>query len=543
MAFSYFGYLRNHDRRNGKAHPGNRKAMIGCEMLELREQLSLTFTEFPLPPAPDPALPYRDLGTIVTGSDGNLWFLQSYSEKKGLGELTLSVGRMTPEGEFTEFPINTESYYSFLTAGEDGNLWISTQSRIYRLTTSGLITDFKLPEEYEVKSIAVTSKSTVWFDATLYDDKNFNLSFGIGRIDLSGKLSFQKTFNRLINIYNIRLGPAGGLWVSGRRRHPRDDFEGNQILGRFQDDQLKVRSYGKGYEFPPMIVGPDRSMWFDSDWWTKNSDRILERFVGVFSFDSQGRFRRFETLTSGFGIATGPDGNLWTIGRSADYKNLPVINRLTPNGIVTVFTTELNLTDNDWYGLQPYITGGPADSIWIADKTNNGKIIQVSNLNSLSGSLDSRFETSIRSHHGENYSKFDNITSLAHPRFAGTAPKGSTVTLYASQLSEGGLKPEANNSSIRLGSVQVNRNGIWQLKSKPTLANGKYLIYAGLGDNQQKTELLYPLSNNIVSPDYETDGKSPLIVARRIPSIISKTDSNSVRQAKQRPATAKITIA
>lgn len=63
-------------------------------------------------------------GAIINGPDGNLWFLEPYGN---------TIGRVTPQGTVTEFPVPT-SYASQpqpavvgITVGPDGNIWFGEQ--------------------------------------------------------------------------------------------------------------------------------------------------------------------------------------------------------------------------------------------------------------------------------------------------------------------------------------------------------------------------------------------------------------------------------
>src|SRR4029077_15908696 len=59
----------------------------------------------------------RPIG-IAAGADGNLWFIEPGA--------TNAVGRITPMGEVSEYPIPTANAEpSGITAGPDGNLWIT----------------------------------------------------------------------------------------------------------------------------------------------------------------------------------------------------------------------------------------------------------------------------------------------------------------------------------------------------------------------------------------------------------------------------------
>src|SRR3989442_14538742 len=88
------------------------------------EGATLPFTEFPLPAGSAP------LG-ITAGPDGNLWFTEPAANK---------IGRITPAGAGTQFPIPTDSSGpGAITAGPDGKLWVTdvTTNQIGRITAPG----------------------------------------------------------------------------------------------------------------------------------------------------------------------------------------------------------------------------------------------------------------------------------------------------------------------------------------------------------------------------------------------------------------------
>ena len=65
---------------------------------------------------------------ITAGPDGNLWFTECISNA---GSCSYSkIGRITPNGQITEFPLPTPTKYNEphgITAGPDGNLWFTEE--------------------------------------------------------------------------------------------------------------------------------------------------------------------------------------------------------------------------------------------------------------------------------------------------------------------------------------------------------------------------------------------------------------------------------
>jgi hypothetical protein len=72
-------------------------------------------------------------GAITPGADGNLWFTESVGK----------VGRVTPAGVMTEFPIIGAGALNGIAAGPDNAPWAAdTSGRIDRVSTSGSITAY-----------------------------------------------------------------------------------------------------------------------------------------------------------------------------------------------------------------------------------------------------------------------------------------------------------------------------------------------------------------------------------------------------------------
>jgi len=82
--------------------------------------------------------PLPNIASITQGPDGNFWFTE------GDGN---NIGRVTPGGRLTEFPIpTTNSGAQAMVAGRDGNLWFTefAASKIGRITPDGEICEFPL---------------------------------------------------------------------------------------------------------------------------------------------------------------------------------------------------------------------------------------------------------------------------------------------------------------------------------------------------------------------------------------------------------------
>ena len=114
-------------------------------------------------PSPD-----RRPGFVTAGADGNLWFTESSADGSASW-----VGRATPAGVITEFPIFTSSPLgpARITAGPDGNVWFvepgspdAPLAAVGRVTPDGMITEFVTPTQQSGPfGIASASDGNVWF--------------------------------------------------------------------------------------------------------------------------------------------------------------------------------------------------------------------------------------------------------------------------------------------------------------------------------------------------------------------------------------------
>src|SRR5258708_28848449 len=78
-----------------------------------------TFREFLLGPD-GPSSPSNYPGHITVGPDGNLWFTES-----GDQECCAAIGRMTPTGTVSRFPLSYFVVVDDITTGPDGKLWFT----------------------------------------------------------------------------------------------------------------------------------------------------------------------------------------------------------------------------------------------------------------------------------------------------------------------------------------------------------------------------------------------------------------------------------
>jgi streptogramin lyase len=121
-------------------------------------------TEFPIPKIGEP-------WGLTTGPDHNLWICE-FGALQGSNNETGRILRMTTAGKFTAFPLSPPSWTTnpeYITTGPDNNLWFteydqtSTPYNVERITTTGLITEYALPKaSNQPREIATGADGNLW---------------------------------------------------------------------------------------------------------------------------------------------------------------------------------------------------------------------------------------------------------------------------------------------------------------------------------------------------------------------------------------------
>jgi streptogramin lyase len=156
---------------------------------------------------------------ITAGPDGNVWFTDRGEGEEGKP----FIGRITPAGKITEFSIPAGMQANLpersrpmgIAAGSDGNLWFTDEGNNYegknligRITPAGTITEFPMPTpDSNPMAIALGSDSDMWFTQTGSDT--------VGRIAPAGAITEFAVPGISGALGGITLGPDGNIWFTG----------------------------------------------------------------------------------------------------------------------------------------------------------------------------------------------------------------------------------------------------------------------------------------------------------------------------------------
>ena len=354
-----------------------------------------TLTEFPVP------TPSSGPNKITAGPDGNLWFTEENGNK---------IGRITPSGTITEFPVPTASSRPWgIAAGPDGNLWFTEYAgnkigRFVIPTGAGTIqvTTNVSAATFTISGPAIYSGSGTTWTRTDAPAGAYTITFGAvsgytapaaqtqtltagGTIAFTGTYSavttgtIQVTTNLSAATFTLS-GPAtysgsGTSWTKTNAPAGAYTITFGAVSGYTTPAaQTKTLSAGGTItftgtyastgggtitEFPVpdgspygIAAGPDGNLWF-TDLGSNRIGRIT----------TSGTITEFVVPTAGSdpgGIAAGPDGNLWFTENSGNK-----IGRITPSGTITEFPVPTSGSSPGW------ITAGPDGNVWFTENSGN----------------------------------------------------------------------------------------------------------------------------------------------------------------------------
>lgn len=263
-------------------------------------------------PVPNPlGLPPRD---IVTGPDGNLWFTLGFGLPSVRGFQEGSVGRITPNGTVSVFPIERPGL--LLTDGPDGALWMTSFESIGRVTTAGQ--DEFIPVDPQPVDITTGPDDALWFTSVC---RNFLPEAvpagvpapcernGIQRMTTAGELSTFIELDEEFRPLRIVRGPEDNLWFTTED----GGIWRTNLAGRAEF----ITGFLDGAS-TDIAVGPDGALWFTRPFAGKIGRLTSLPFEFINIADS-----------APLGMAPGLDGSVWFTDAAGDR-----VGRLSRNSLV-----------------------------------------------------------------------------------------------------------------------------------------------------------------------------------------------------------------
>jgi streptogramin lyase len=192
---------------------------------------------------------------IAAGPDGNIWFTEASAGR---------IGRMTPAGVLTEFPIPSGQASSprAIVAGPDGNLWFIESGRlagIAKITPNGAISEYRVGalDELYLTAIIAGPDGNLWFTQSTYSGSP--RKGAIGRVTPNGEFTtFDLPQGSLA--HGLAAGPDRNIWFT--------DFGGNTVGRMSTGGAIRQFSLPRRNAQPLAITaGIDGRMWFTEGSW------------------------------------------------------------------------------------------------------------------------------------------------------------------------------------------------------------------------------------------------------------------------------------
>jgi virginiamycin B lyase len=315
---------------------------------------------------------------VTTGSDGNLWFLESSTE---------ALARVNGDGTVSEFPVpggGSGISLSSIVAGPDGALWFTGfngPGNVFRATTDGNVTAVAtggvtpgFPSS-NVQGIAVGPDGNVWVTRPSFTGSSPE---GLARITPGGAITLFGAAAGLPDDATLRYltaGADGNLYVtdSGQGQNG-----GNPVAGRVWRFNLATNGFElvatagttSGFtagNVPNAITsGPDGNLWFLFFSGTHSGIARMTAGGEVTEFtdgiDARGVLER---------VTTACDGALW-FTQSREDESEGAVYRTTTSGSTTSYRN----------GLPPNasivgITNGPDRNVWVTNFLDPGNVLRV----------------------------------------------------------------------------------------------------------------------------------------------------------------------
>jgi streptogramin lyase len=275
-----------------------------------------------------------EIKSMTPGPDGNVWFVDD-----NLFEEYPAIGRITPAGTITEYEageeeptltgLNEESNPTAIVAGPGGSkyLWFTDRGEtpaigVIDSTSPGTAKEFSIQakggnEGSVPQGIVVGPEGNLWFADTSETKP------AIGKIELSGPNEISKItecstgLNPESQPRGIIVGSDGNLWFT--------DDGSTRAIGKvnpstFSPSSCEIAEFATGENSQPggtpnnfgtwgIAAGPDGNVWFTES---------AANGKGVCRMLTSGEIGKFKCFNAGlvatsnpFGLTAAPDGKLW----------------------------------------------------------------------------------------------------------------------------------------------------------------------------------------------------------------------------------------
>lgn len=316
---------------------------------------SAQVTAFPQPDVP----PTGGNGPLIFGPDGQAWFTGYYPETYSPGEEARYFPQIVRIDQQGQVGVVLEQRADGFTLGPDGNVWLTSTRWVSRLTASGEITSFPMPDEQVGQNFTQAAGPIVTgSDGNLWLSGYRAVSIGgearsvatIARMTLAGEVTQFELPGPGSFPTRLALGPEGNVWFT--------EMQEDKVGRITPTGSIQMFQLPSGARPLEIVLGADGNLWV-----TRESDDP----AALARIDPSGQYTEFplEQGVYAGALAAGPDGRLWFASGPGE------IARMTTGGRVSLVTLPhaTNVIDivagsdgSVWYTANPEPPCAPGDS-------------------------------------------------------------------------------------------------------------------------------------------------------------------------------------
>jgi len=204
---------------------------------------------------------------IAAGADGALWF--TMSEYEDIPGVLGAIGRITPAGVITVYPLGQTRNVTKIAAGPDGALWATAPNtnEIVRISTQGVVSYFPAKVDIGDNAGIVTGPDgNLWYTT---GTPRHGQATGVVRMDRNGNVLRIFSGENIASPMAIVAGKDGNVWFS--------NGVGSSTIGRIKmDGQVDAFVLPSGRL--PLQWGMAHNLITGDLWTVEPSSGALERY-------------------------------------------------------------------------------------------------------------------------------------------------------------------------------------------------------------------------------------------------------------------------
>ena len=268
-----------------------------------------------------------------------------------------------------EYPLTLPTEAVTLANGPDGNMWFGTTgfseaAAIDKITSTGTITETKLPAESHPKALMEGPDKNLWFG-----EGDGKANGRIGKITTAGVLTEYTMPTKTAIPTELIKGPDGNIWFTNSNTATGGRFGKTTTAGVITEYSLLVSNITASH----LVVGPDNNLWCTLS--PSVNEVEPAKIAKISTSGAMTIMHSFPTNRVAQSLTVGPDGNLWfTDNEAKGSEHITRVGKITTAGV----TTEYTLSKTGTHATTPGpVVVGPDKELWFTyDEENFGVVVK-----------------------------------------------------------------------------------------------------------------------------------------------------------------------